>query len=190
MLLLNTQAQNTPIMSLQTGSQLGVTSEAIIDPRKLQVVAYYVTGPHIHTPSVLHTSDIRESGPLGFIVDDADKVMELDQNLIRLEQVIQFSFTLVGKLVIDETKKRLGKVAEYTLESDGFTIQKLHVAQSIMKNIGSAKLIIHRSQITEITDTHIIVRAATVPATTGLAQVMNPFRKPASQQLGKNLDPR
>ncbi len=180
MLLLNTQLINTPVMSLQSGTSLGSVSEPIIDPRKLQVVALRVTGPRILEPSVLHTSDIRELGPLGFIVDGADSIMTLDEDLVRLQEVISLNFSLIGKLVVDDTKKRLGKVVEYTLESEGFTIQKIHVGQSVLKNITNSNLIIHRTQIVEITDREIIVRSATVQDRVGLGQALNPFRKSPS----------
>lgn len=177
MLVLNTQLQKIPIMSLQSGSSLGFITEAIIDPRKLQIVAYHTAGPRIVEPSVLHTSDIREFGPLGLIVDSADSIMTLNEELIRLQEVIRLRFTLLGKTVQNEHKKRLGKVVEYTLETDGFYIQKLSVSQSVMKNLKSSNLLIHRSQIVEITDQKIIVRSATVKEEVGLAQVLNPFRK-------------
>lgn len=177
MLLLNSQLRNVPVMSLQTGTALGTATDPIIDPRKLQIVAYYIAGPRIQATSILHTADIREHGPLGFIVNGADSIMELDEDLIRLQEVIDFRFNLLGKMVVDDNKKRLGKVGEYTVESDGFTIQKLHVTQSVMKNLSSSNLIIHRSQIVEITDHLIIVRSADIPQTVGIAQAINPFRK-------------
>ncbi len=177
MLVLHSSLYNSPIMSLQSGGQLGTTLDPIIDPRKLQVVAFHVGGPRIHEESVLHTTDIREIGPLGIIINDADEIMPLDGSLIRLQEVINMRFTLVDKVVVDDTRKKLGKVSEYTLETDGFTIQKIHVAQSIMKNITSSSLIINRSQIMEITDKEIIVRSATVQQPTGLGQMLNPFRK-------------
>ena len=164
-------------MSLQTGSQLGTVTEPIIDPRKLQVAAYYVVGPRIQETSVLHTSDIREVGPLGFIVDDTTSIMTLDDDLVRLNEIIDFRFKLLGKQVVDDQKKRLGKVVEYALESGGFMVQKIHVGQSMIKNITSSNLIIHRSQIVEVSDSEIIVRSATVPNQVGLAQALNPFRK-------------
>lgn len=177
MLMLNSQLQRVPIMSLQSGSSLGVAAEEIIDPRKLKIVAYHVTGPRITEASILHASDIREVGPLGFIVDSTDEIMTLDDSLIRLNEVIGFHFQLLGKQVIDDTKKKLGKVVEYAIESESFTIQKLHVSQTILKNIKNSNLIIHRSQIIEINDKAIIVRSATIEAPTSFAQVINPFRK-------------
>lgn len=179
MLVLSTQLQNIQFMSLQNGGSLGIASEPIIDPRKLQVVAYHIAGPRIQKPSVVHTSDIREFGPLGFIVDGADSVMDLDEDLVRLQEVIKFNFSLIGKPVFDEQKKKLGKVLEYTLETDGFFVQKLHLSQSVIKNIKASNLIIHRSQIVEINDRKIVVRSGTVQEQVGLAQVLNPFRKSA-----------
>lgn len=181
MLLLNTKLQRIPIMSLQSGGMLGAVTEEIIDPRKLQIIAYRVTGPHVTEASILHTVDIREVGPLGFIVDSADEIMTLDDSLVRLNEVIGFNFQLLGKRVIDDTKKKLGKVVDYVIDSETFTIQKLHVSQNILKNIKSSNAIIHRSQIIEITDTVIIVRSATVEATAGFAEAINPFRKAPGQ---------
>lgn len=177
MLVLNSHIQNIPVMSLQSGASLGSTSEPIIDPRKLQIVAFKVVGPRILEPSVLHTIDIRELGPLGFIVDGADNVMALDEDLVRLQDIIKLDFHLIGKSVIDESKKKLGKVLEYTLETESFLIQKIHVSQSVFKNFKNSNLIIHRAQIVEITDREIIVRSATVQEQVGLTQALNPFRK-------------
>lgn len=177
MLLLNNRLENVPVMSLQSGGKLGIATTPIIDPRKLQIAAYYVSGPRIHETSVLHSSDVREIGPLGFIVDSADSIMTLDEDLVRLQEIIGFKFSLLGKSVVDDRKKKLGKVAEFSTESDGFYIQKLHVSQSVVKNLTSSHLVIHRSQIIEVTNRQIIVRSATIPKTTGLTQVLNPFRK-------------
>lgn len=177
MLLLSTQINGAPVMSLQSGTKLGVIGDPIIDPRKLQVVAYYVLGPRVSAPSVVHIDDIREYGPLGFIVDSADEVMQLDDDLVRLQEVIKFNYTLINKPVIDDLKKKLGKVSDYTLESESFLVQKLHVTQSVVKNFNSTDLIIHRSQIIEVTDSNILVRSATIPKQMGLAQALNPFRK-------------
>lgn len=168
-------------MSLQNGGKLGLAQQPIIDPRKLQIIAYYASGPRIHNTSVLHTADIREFGPLGFIVNGADSIMELDDNLVRLKQVIDIRFSLLGKMVIDEKKHRLGKVVEFAIETEGFFIQKIHVGQSVFKNLTSSNLIIHRSQIVELTDHHIVVKSGAVKDSVGLVQAMNPFRRTAAQ---------
>jgi sporulation protein YlmC with PRC-barrel domain len=189
MLMLNSQLLKVPIMSLQSGGSLGTASEEIVDPRKLKVVAYRVSGPRINEASILHTSDIREVGPLGFIVDSTDEIMVLDDSLVRLNEVIDFHFQLIGKQVVDDTKKKLGKVIEYAVESESFLIQKLHVSQNILKNVKNSNLIIHRSQIVEISDKTIIVRSATVESPTTFVQAINPFRKSAQSLAPEQRTP-
>lgn len=177
MLMLNNSLIDVPVMSLQSGGQLGATLSPILDPRKLQIYGFYVGGPRIHETSVLHVSDIREVGPLGIIVNSADDIMVADDGLVRLQEVVDLKFELIGKTVIDDTKKKLGKVTEYSIDTEGFFVQKLHVGQSLMKNLTNSSLVIGRSQIKQITDTSIIVSSASIPETTGLAQLINPFRK-------------
>jgi uncharacterized protein YrrD len=180
MLLLQKNLENIPIMSLQNGRKLGLAQNPIIDPRKLQIVAYHANGPHIHKASVLHTADIREYGPLGFIVDSADSIMELDEDLIRLNEIIGFNFSLLGKQVVDENKSKLGKVIDYAVDIESFFIQKIHVAQSLVKNLTSSNLIIGRTQIVELNDKFIVVRSGSVHDQAGLMQALNPFRKAQS----------
>ena len=180
MLALSSQITGTQIMSLQNGGELGIAQKAIIDPKKLKVVAYYSTGSRILENSVLHTSDIREIGPLGIIVDSADSIMPVDEDLVRLQEVIAMNFELIGLQVIDDTKKKLGKISEYTLETEGFYIQKIHVSQSLLKNITNTNLIIHRSQIIELTDKYAVVKSATIKEPEKLSQMMNPFKKSGS----------
>ena len=170
-------------MSLQTGGKLGEAGVPVIDPRNLQIAAYHVSGPRIHEESVLHTSDIREVGPLGIIVNDAHDIMPIDDGLVRLDEVRAMNFELKGKTVVDESGSRLGRVSDYAVDADDFKVMKLHVAQSMMKNLSNSALIIDRSQIVDITDTTITVRSGAVRQSAGLAQVLNPFRRATTSPL-------
>lgn len=181
MLLWREKIQNVPIMSLQTGAQLGVATEPIIDPHTLKIIAFYCEGKLIeYQPAVLHTDDIREFGQLGFIINDSDDIMPLD-NLVRLQSILDLHFELIGKRVIDNTKHKLGKVNDYIIDADSFEVIKLGVQQSLLKAINTTELIIDRRQIIEINDDAIVVEAPTVkeePAAQPLQKVefQNPFR--------------
>lgn len=179
MLVLKERITEMPIMSLQTGAQIAVTAEPIIDPRELKIVAFYCQGPHLDsTPAILHVDDIREISHLGLIVDDAESIMS-PEGLVRLQQVIGFNFTLEGKTAVEESGRKIGKVTNYTVDIPLFYITQLHVQPSIFKSWGMAEVIIGRNQIKEITDSKIVVRSATVKERAPvharrLAQ--NPFR--------------
>lgn len=186
MFVLSQRLVGVPLMSLQTGSQVAETGEPIIDPRQLHIVAFYCEGPNLDShPSVLHTEDIRETSDIGIIIDDSDKLMSPD-GLVRLQEIIDFNFNLLGLPVLTEHGQKLGTVGDYAVDTVGFLIHKLHVKQSLLRSINSAELIIDRNQIIEVTNKHIIVKSAVVDAeerATQPAQIVptalaNPFRKP------------
>lgn len=182
MLILGSRLVNTAVMSLQTGARLAQTSRTIIDPGKLMIYAYEVEGPLLtERPSFLRVADIREMGSLGMIIDSTDEFVGLD-DIIKLKQLYELGFPLVGMKVVDEKHRRLGKVSDYTVDTDSFVIQQLHIRRGAFQAIADTGLLIHRSQIVEINDEHIIVkdnaRREPHPAHAPRDYV-NPFRTPA-----------
>lgn len=186
MLVLYERVSRLPIVSLQTGGVLAHIKSPIIDPRHLHVVAFYCEGPGLegdHT--VLHTDDIREVSNIGLIVDSTEDLMSPD-DLVRLQEVLKFNFSLADKQVVDDTGHKLGRVANFALETDTFYIIKLHVKPTLLSAMSTAEKIIDRAQIIEITDKKVIVKSATTetkaPAKAAPKIVDNPFRRhPAPQ---------
>lgn len=182
MLLPRDRISDIPIMSLQTGTQIGTATRHIIDPRRLNIVAYYCEGPLIDfDPAILHVSDIREFSNIGFIVDSADNIMSAD-DLVRLKEVLDYNFELEGKPVVEEGGRKVGKVSGYTVDSESFYIIKIHVRPTFFRSFGQAELLIDRNQIREINDKHIMISKATVSDErrehVAPAHVIdNPFRK-------------
>ena len=179
MLLLKDRLLDVPIMSLQTGTRVGAAMAHIIDPRRLTIVAFYCEGPLIdYSPAILHVSDIREFSSIGFIVDSADNVMPQD-DLVRLKEILEFKFELIGKQVVESGGRKLGKVANYTVDSESFFIVKLHVQPGLLRSFAQTELIIDRTQIVEINDKHIVVRRATIEdeQRATMPVIDNPFRK-------------
>lgn len=186
MLALRDRLLNMPLMSLQTGSEVGRTTSAIIDPRNLSIVAFYCEGPGIDfTPALIHTSDIREFANIGMIIDSADVIMSTE-GLVRLQEIISFNFKLEDKQVVDDNGHKIGKVIDYTSDTSSFYVIKLHVKPPLLHSFSAAEIIIDRSQIKSINDKSIVVKAPAIKDRTNAAvvpsrQVENPFRKTGMQ---------
>ena len=168
-------------MSLQTGAELARVKEPIVDPRQMTVVAFYVDGRMLDQhPSILHVSDIRELSDIGMIIDNSDKLMS-PEGLVRLQQIIDFHFKLIDVRVIDEQGRSLGKVKDYVIEPNTYTIQQLYTEQSLLKSLTTTSNVIHRTQIISVTNERITVSSPTIReganATTKSASFTNPFRK-------------
>lgn len=174
---------DTPVMSLQTGSELARTSKILIDPRDLTIVAYELIGPMLdQRPSFLRPVDVRELSNLGLIVDSSDEFVGID-DVIRIKQVHDYHFDLMGLDVIDERKKKLGKVHGFSVDSASFSVQQLAVKRPLLKSFGETELLINRSQVVEVRETHLSVRTATTDATekTSIRDYANPFRNASVQ---------
>ena len=178
-------------MGLQTGSKLAVTKYPIIDPSNLKILAYEVEGPLLaERPSLLRIADVREISNIGMIIDGNDEFIGLN-DVIKIEKIYQLSFKLIDLKVIDEHKRKLGKVTDYSVDVSNFVIQQLTVKPTFIKSLSESELLIHRSQIIEIDDEKITVRAATkkLSALQNINNLnyFNPFKTSDSQTENKNI---
>jgi len=161
MLMLDNQLAGMPVASVQASRAIGRTSGYLIDPRKLHIVALSVDERTSPEPKVLHTSDIRELGGGGVIIDHDNQLMDTD-GLVRLQSIIDIDFKLIGKPVETEDGRRLGKVGAFAFDSLTWLIMRLYVGQSVVKSVGSSELIVHRRQIVKVSDQLITVASASV----------------------------
>ena len=174
---------DTPVMSLQTGSELARTSREVIDPFNLTIIAYELEGRMLdQSPTLLRVADIREIGALGMIIDSVDELIT-PSDVINIKKIYEYQFELAGKHVVDEQKHKIGKVVGYTVEAGNFVIQQLRIHRPLLRSFGDTELLVHRSQIIKVTDDNIVVKSATVAhkledRTEPMAKTYeNPFRK-------------
>lgn len=187
MLIVSRNLIGQPVMSLQTGQPLAKIDAAIINPGNLKIVAFYVSGPMVDfSPAVLFADDIRELSNMGVIVDSSDNIMS-PEGMVRLNEVIEYKFELIGCNVIDDHKHRLGRVEDYTLNPDDLMVQQLYLKPTLMKSLSLASLTISRDQIIAIDNQLITVKTPTVHEkvtarvnniTDKAVPFENPFRKP------------
>ena len=181
MLIIGTRLLNTPVMSLQTGGKLASTQKPIIDPSNLKIVAFEVEGQLLsERPALLRVADIREMGRVGMIVNSNDEFIGV-HDVIKIEKLYEMGFPLVGMPVLDDKKHRLGKVEDYTVDTDSFYIQQLTIKRGFFKGLTDTGLLIGRSQIIEINDNEIIVRSPTQKSVEPMMQAtrtefVNPFK--------------
>lgn len=168
----------TAVMSLQTGAELARVKHILVDPRDLTIVAYELEGHNLDQhPSYLRPIDVRELSHLGFIVDSNEEFIGAD-DVIRIQEVINFGFNLIGLEVVDNHKKRLGRVVSYAIDSGSFSVQQLSVKRPLLQSFGDTELLINRSQVIEVNDTTVKVASADTrePSKSPLREFSNPFR--------------
>ncbi len=160
------------ILSLRTGKPVATVIAPIFNPKNLKVEGFYCEDSYDKKQLILLDQDIRETIKDGFVVNDHDVLVEPD-DLVRLKDVLELNFELIGKHVETLNKDRVGKVSDYAIESDTMYVQKIYATQSILKSLTGGSLSIDRSQINEITNKRIIIndllQNSKVPAPAAIA---------------------
>jgi uncharacterized protein YrrD len=167
MLQLSGSLLNRPVLSLRTGGAVATATEAIINPNSLKIEGFYCVDHFDRKKTaVLLYQDIRDMIAQGFVVNDHDVLAEPEE-LVRLKDLMDLHFELLGKQVVTVDKQKIGKVVDFATETTTMYIQKIYVGQSLLKNLTGGNLGIDRTQIVEITDKKIIVQELAKPVPAG-----------------------
>ena len=117
------------------------------------------------------------------VVDSVDDFVDGNE-VVNLQKILGLGFSLIGMKVVTRKGTKLGKVSDYTINTDGFMVQQLIVQRPIMQSFLDPELVIGRSEVVEINDDAIIVRdeesKIRVNATREdfVPNFVNPFREP------------
>ncbi|HSH18713.1 MAG TPA: hypothetical protein VK978_05015 [Candidatus Saccharimonadales bacterium] len=165
MLQLSATVLNKQVLSLRTGSAIAEVLAPVINPNNLKIEGFYCQDSIEKTPLILLYQDVRDILPQGVVVNDYD-VLVPEEDLVRLKEVLELRFELVGKPVETVSHEKVGKVTDYAFESTTMYIQKIYVSQSILKSFTGGNLSIDRSHVHEITPKRVIINELleTVPA--------------------------
>jgi uncharacterized protein YrrD len=157
MLQLSNALLEKPVLSLQTGAPVGSTISAIINPNNLKIEGFYCQDRFEKKHMILVSRDVRDILPQGLVVDDHRALTEPEE-LVRLKDILEMKFELIGKPVYTDSKQRIGKVADFAADSTSLYVQKLYVARSILKSLNTGQLSVDRSNILEITNRKIVIQ--------------------------------
>ena len=158
MLIYNSKLINLPILSVQDSGKIGTISNTIIDPDSLKIIAFRVHGAiSSDGGNILDINSVREYSNFGLVIDSTDELVR-DDDIVKISQVLSLNFSLIGLKV--ETKKgsKLGKVLDFTVSEDNFSVAQIIVKRPAIKSLLDSELVVPRAEIVEITDYKIIVR--------------------------------
>lgn len=172
MLKLSVSLLNKPVLSLRTGGLVATAIRPLVNPDNLKIEGFYCADRFSKAELILLTQDIREVLAKGFVINDHDVLAEPD-DLVRLKEVLEIDFQVIGKQVVTLDKQKVGKVSDYAVETNTMYIQKLYVTQSLMRSLTGGSLSIDRSLVHETTPKRIIITElsskAPVPASAAVS---------------------
>lgn len=150
---------NYPVLSIHVGGMIAKTTSLIIDPNDLKIVGFQLTGPEVggDNGTILQVKDIREFSNIGMVVDSIDEFVS-PGDVIKLDEILNLNFELIGKKVESKKGSKIGKVSGFSVNTEDFMIQQFVVQRPVMKSFLDPELLIGRSEIEKVTDEKVIVK--------------------------------
>ncbi len=158
MLLLRNKMINLPVISITTGTKLGRVIDFLIDSTSFKVAVIRIKSQLIK--KYLLPGDIRNWDSTKILINGPENFSE-KSDLIRLQNLIDDNFNLIGTKVETISKEKLGKVEDFSFDFIDSNIYKIYVKpKNIFKNFLKTHLVIGREDIIEVRKDKIIVRDA------------------------------
>lgn len=160
MYVLASQLINLPIISLQTGETVSHARSLVIEMASLEIVAISCANMKEYTDPILMVKDIRQLATDCIIIDSDDDIGSAG-DVVRLKEPLLASYSPIGAHVVSHMQRPIGKVEDFTINSESLKLQKLYVRQPIWRSWLGASLVIAREQILDVMPKQIVVREAT-----------------------------
>lgn len=151
--------KDCPVLSLHIGGPTAWVDSVIIDPTKLKVVGYYVSGPLVteETGNVVEMSVVRDFSNLGMIIDSIDELTSVSE-VKKLEKIVNYGFSIWNLPVVTKGGEKLGKVLSYVFDTTDGNIVQIVVKRAFFKGILDPELVIGRTEVVKVSNKEIIVK--------------------------------
>ncbi|MDO4752960.1 MAG: PRC-barrel domain-containing protein [Candidatus Saccharibacteria bacterium] len=183
MLIANSKLMNSPILSMQDSGRVATITNSIVNPDNLKIIAFRAYGAvNKDGGNLLDVRSIREYSKLGIVIDSRDEFVSPD-DVVKIKKVIELNFNLIGLKVVTKKGTKLGKIIDFTVTEDNFSVQQIIVKRTAIKGFMDPELVIPRVEIAEVTDDKVIVKneAKTIKERAlkedFVPNFVNPFRK-------------
>ena len=188
-----------PLLSLHVGGPVARIEELVVNPDNLKIIAFRIWGPVIKNDpelgDILDARDVREFSHIGMVIDSAEDFID-QKDVIKIDKVMQLNFSLISLSV--ETKKgtKLGKIIDFVVDTDDFSVRQLIVKRPFYKALSDPELVIPRKEIIEINDYKVIVKdeeekiKKLATKEEFIPNFVNPFREPdfSAQRIEKGKE--
>lgn len=145
-----------PVLDLESGDILGQIVSWVVDPSCQRLAALMLTRPGLwQAARVILPADIVEYAPKMVVVKNATAVIT-PQEVVGLPELVESRCELVELPAESEAEEVLGKVADFTFEVIGSTIQQYALQPSTMGNRAAGEWLIPASQVVRIEKRRII----------------------------------
>ena len=152
MLIELSKLQGMAVGAMNERAKIGVVRKIIISPDEGRILGFTVKiGAILPKIKVVSFYDVIDIDANGVVIRASENLINI-KDVVRIAELVEKRFSLIGLPVETKTKKSLGRVSDALVESQSGDILRLYV--SSMFN----RLVFEKSQIEKITLAKVIVK--------------------------------
>lgn len=154
MLKLLSDLADQPVVSEREGAPVGRVRRTVFDATKGKVLAYRIGGGS--TGTYVSTVDVRAYLDHGLVIVGPEIAQPLD-DLPTVRKAVEADVDPIGLRAETTKGKRLGKVDDATIETEGHFLTKLHIKPPWWQLTGK-ELIVPRSRVDRFEPKRVVLR--------------------------------
>lgn len=158
--IIASELQQAPIISMQDGFKIAEFGQIVINPDDGKILGVLTNKGIFKRQQAIPVHEIRQLSTDAIIVADADSLTEVEE-IVRIQELLTKNYQLTGATVQTEVEIKLGKVADYSVDSEQMLLHKLFVKGPLKKIVGGV-LEISRDNIVRIEPRLVIVRDTSI----------------------------
>lgn len=116
-----------PVAAMDSQGKVGHVKQIVIDPENGTLLGYSVKPIGLFTKDkILSQQDVVEIDKNGIVIRSEDDLLEPEE-IIRINKIIKSNVGIIGQDSFTESKKFLGKVFDYILDTETQSIVKYYI---------------------------------------------------------------
>ncbi len=158
MLRLFSSIKNVPVFELEYGRKVGNVGGIIVNNENFTISLIEVVNNSVYylLPADITVVDLEK-----ILIRSNTDVSDKD-DLVRYKAEISKSYSPIAKIVETASRMRLGRVYDFSFDTNSFVLKKLYIKVPLLKRLLTPKLIIDKKDIVETTKNKIIVKDSLV----------------------------
>lgn len=125
MLIQATEILNKPVLTQKENLQVGKVSEVIVDPEKGRVVGFLIY-QIFQKPKVVSEIDVLDLTNEGLLIISKEALISSTENT-QIQEIFKQKIKILKSRAITESKKNLGTVEDFLIETDTACITKFYI---------------------------------------------------------------
>ncbi len=157
MLISAQELKNGDVISLESGSTIGLVQDPIVDPKNGQVIAFDVQTGFMAKRLILPTLDIIDWQHNAIIARGETSLIE-PKDVIKVFNLIKKRFRIMRLKAFTKKGESLGRVSDIFIDSTSGMVAKYTIGRSIFLNLAEHSRIIPSSEVIKIDGKGIVFK--------------------------------